>query len=142
MGSANIWASTRAAEFQYTAQFNEIGSASVNNLEMPADGTVYSNLFMVNVLYDIPIADRWAIYVGGGVGGLYGTWSGNYSIPTSSGPTNIEVNDNNGWGFAYQVMVGVAYERRRTSPSLRDTAAGHPRPFAPALRAWTSRGPM
>lgn len=112
-------------EFQYTGQFNDLDSISFDDFKSSADGTVYSNLFMINALYDIPLGDRFALYVGGGIGALYTTWDASFSASDSS-PEMKAVDNNSGWAFAYQAMIGVSYE---LTPNMAITAG---------YRGWTS----
>lgn len=112
-------------EFQYTGQYNSLDSIKFDTVQSSADGSVYANLFMVNALYDVPLGDRFSIYLGGGIGALYSTWDASYSANEFSPPVKA-VDNNNGWGFAYQAMVGVAYE---VMPNLYLTAG---------YRGWSS----
>ena len=105
-------------EFQYTGQFNDLDSITFDDFKSSADGTVYSNLFMVNALYDIPFVDRFSLYVGGGIGALYTSWDASFS-PSEFAPEMKAVDNNSGWAFAYQAIVGVAYE---LTPNMAVTA--------------------
>jgi OOP family OmpA-OmpF porin len=71
-----------------------------NGVSIPASG--HSNLgsALLNAIYDIPIADRWAISVGAGAGASFADTAINSPIATTSGDTH----------FMWQGIGGITYE--------------------------------
>ena len=91
-------------ELQYTGQTNELNSWTWEGQPSEdADGTIHSNLFMLNAYYDLPIAQRLWLYIGGGVGGAWVSWDGN-------DVAGSHASNQDGWGLAYQGMAGIAHE--------------------------------
>ena len=72
---------------------------------MEADDTLTILALTANAWYDLYTGTAWTPYIGIGVGGT------NLSVQLSEGTDDDDrYFDGNGWGFAYQAGVGVAFE--------------------------------
>lgn len=90
-------------ELQGATQENTIDNVDVLGLEVEADGEIWSSQFMANVLYDIPLSKRTTAFVGAGLGVAY--------VDLNVDPdTGIDHHDLQGVGFAYQGIVGLAWQ--------------------------------
>lgn len=105
-------------EFQYTAQANDVTLVPFTGVE--EEGDFHANLFMLNAYWDIPVADRTKIYLGAGGGVAY------CEVDNQSDFLTVPLQDASGSAFAYQVMIGLAYE---ITPQFAITAG---------YRGWTT----
>ncbi|NWH08894.1 MAG: OmpA family protein [Alphaproteobacteria bacterium] len=71
----------------------------LDNLE--GDVTQFSQ--MVNVLFDLPVTDKLAVTIGGGLGGV--DVDGDYTLTTVG--TSVRMDD---YAFAYQAIAGASYD--------------------------------
>jgi len=75
------------------------GGAPLTN----ADGELEQFSLMVNVLYDIPLANDIALTLGGGIGGARTNFN------ASGGGDIVIVDSGDDWAFAYQGIAGLSY---------------------------------
>ncbi|MEQ1756391.1 MAG: porin family protein, partial [Micropepsaceae bacterium] len=65
---------------------------------LPSGGELSEFSLMANVLYDIPLGERWSLSVGGGLGADHATLKVDY----------LDFKDDD-WRFAYQGLAGINY---------------------------------
>lgn len=70
--------------------------------ETEAEGDVQSIAFMLNGYYDLDTGTRWMPYVGVGVGAAY--------VEAELATSGLGIVDDDDVVFAYQAMIGVAYQ--------------------------------
>lgn len=78
--------------------------------ELKFDGDIESITTMVNAYIDIPLADRWTIYVGGGVGAAFTKADYETKLIGPTGATFKRSGDPEDTQFAYQGMAGIGYK--------------------------------
>jgi len=89
-------------EFEASHVNYDISTMSVNGTVYSAGGDIAQTILFGNLIYDLPIARRWAIALGAGVGGGWAT----PDISVAAGPTSLTETEG---GFAWQLMAGVVY---------------------------------
>lgn len=89
-------------ELQYASQWND--TTFLLNDVVEEEGDLWANLFMLNAYWDITVAERTCLYLGAGVGLLY------CEIENDAPFLTVPLPDDDGTAFAYQAMIGVAYE--------------------------------
>ncbi len=89
-------------EFEASHVSYNINTISVNGTVYPADGDTAQTVLFGNLIYDLPIANRWAIALGGGIGGGWVT----PDISVATGPTSLQETEA---AFAWQLLAGVVY---------------------------------
>lgn len=109
-----VLSETLRGEFEAGYRINDIDHVNVvrNTLlpvsegsAFPVDGQVDMGLAMVNLYYDIHIADMpFLPWVGVGAGGAYVNYSITYDYGDPTAPVQAKDSD---WQFAYQLMAGV-----------------------------------
>jgi outer membrane protein OmpA-like peptidoglycan-associated protein len=89
-------------EFEASHVKYDIDSISMNGTGFSADGDLAQTVLFGNLIYDLPIANRWAVALGGGIGG--GWVTPDFEVP--SGPTSVSETEA---AFAWQLIAGVVY---------------------------------
>ena len=80
----------------------DVKAISINGPSFSASGDLSETVLFGNLIYDLPIADRWAIALGAGLGG--GWVDADVSVP--SGPASLSDTDA---AFAWQLLAGVVF---------------------------------
>jgi outer membrane protein OmpA-like peptidoglycan-associated protein len=88
------------AEGGYRQNGLEASVRKWNGLRPDGDGDLTEISAMINVLYDVPLFDRFSLSIGVGAGGDYTT----LEFDTGWGPV-----DHSEWRFAYQGIAGLNY---------------------------------
>src|SRR5688572_4511161 len=80
----------------------DIETISVNGTVYSAEGDIAQTILLGNLIYDLPITNRWAVALGAGIGG---GWAAP-EVSVAAGPTGLSKTEA---GFAWQLIAGLVY---------------------------------
>lgn len=101
-GSVGAYIRDFRVEFQVAGQSNDIESVKSLGIKTGIGGNLNAMQFMGNLLYDIPLSERVKVFVGLGVGAA--------EVWLRPDETTMGLGNQNGLGFAYQGIAGIAWE--------------------------------